>query len=220
MATNVLEHVRYTFSGVVGSTNTPLEQWSFRLQTGAEAFADDAARLARATAARSVFDNNIRNIMPPEVILTRVRVSQHEAGGLVSRDAGGEYNQADNTESLAGAAPAGTILPLQTALCVSLDTTRSGPRGRGRIYLPWPGYALDASHRISVANQTTMANAVAEFIRDLNGLRAIPGANDEVSVFSTFGVASPVVAVRVGRAPDTQRSRRADVPEDYLRVAV
>jgi hypothetical protein len=70
---------------------------------------------------------------------------------------------------------------------------------------------LSADYRISAAAQTTVLTACRAFVNAVNGL----STNEKVSVVSSKGYTTDVTAVRLGRVPDTMRSRRGDLVEAY-----
>lgn len=104
--------------------------------------------------------------------------------------------------------------PPQIAFVISLRTAK--PRGRGsngRMYLPcMPLLENDGSGQISVAHRDTAAQAGAVFISMINSILAT-----ECVVGSTVGAGllETITGVRAGRALDTQRRRRAGIPENY-----
>jgi hypothetical protein len=199
-------HSRYIFSGTIGPTAAPLDDWSFSLKAVPQTVAGQVV----ADGLRAAYSAHIRPLMPAWVTLTRCRVSAHDGQGLTIKQANGAYAQTDNTVGAAGLGAGGPIYPLQTALVVSLNTARSGPTGKGRFFLPWTTHTLGTDHRLTDTNTNTIVAACKAFLNDLNALGAA------VSVFSSKGYSSPVTAVRVGRAPDTLRSRRSEMAEGYV----
>jgi len=99
------------------------------------------------------------------------------------------------------------------------------PRGRGshgRMYFPptQPLSALDTSDgRVAVSSAGVYATGVRELIIALNARYTAIG---KVGVASDAGsgLFEHVTHVRVGRVPDTIRSRRSAQVEDYQEVAV
>lgn len=119
-------------------------------------------------------------------------------------------------------AVAGTVAP-QLSAVASLDTANPrGRAGRGRMYLP-PTTALatlgTSDGRMTVTNAENLASGVATLIRELNAVYTGVGA---VGVASKAGAGGfqHVTSVRVGRVPDTVRSRRNKQAEDYQEVDV
>lgn len=207
-------HTRVTFEGVVGTAAAPLERWSLNVNFPADAEPLTGTQLVSdsvAEDAAGAWVASFQNDMPSDVVLTQVKVAHVNADGHVGLRADGSYAQGVWTGELAGEQPP-QAMPLQTALCVSLVTARSGPTGKGRFFLPWPGYSVSTSTKIlSEANATSAATLAVAFLNSLATSLTFPP-----QVVSSKGYMSQVVGVRVGRVPDTMRSRREDLPEGYV----
>lgn len=210
----LIQHHRFTWKGVFGLPTAPLEAWQFSLKATDTSSNTASDFTTLATALKTCYDDNLAGRMGPETILTETEVAVIEEDGKYGRLPSGAYRQGKWLGSVPGRASQGVRMPLQTALAISLDTPRPGPTGKGRFFLPWPSVTLDAGHRLEAGYAQGIATTCAEFIRDVS-LVAGP-----VSVFSSKGYASPVTQVRVGRAPDTMRSRRGDMIEGYLQAAI
>lgn len=209
-------HTRCTFEGIVGTVAAPLERWSFSVNFPYDVAWEESNETVDdliAAGARDAYDGTISALACQDVFLTQVKVSNVGADGKVKKRADGSYQQGEwegSVQGVQGAQP----MPLQTALCVSLTTMRSGATGKGRFFLPWPGYVIQAADKRLTA---AAAQALAENARDfLNALAAV--FVDPPQVVSSKGYMSEVVGVRVGRVPDTMRSRREDLPEGYVAV--
>lgn len=207
-------HCRVTFEGLVGTVAAPVEHWAFGVNFPREALdadGNDTVDNALAATLKGVWDSTLKAITPGDNFLTQVKVSRIGADGHVEKRADSSYAQGVWVGSSVGGA--GTVVvPLQTALVVSLTTARSGSTGKGRIFLPFPGMVLQvADKRLSAADTTTVAQTAKAF---LNGL-ATP-MTFAPQVVSSKGYMSQVTGVRVGRTPDTMRSRRSDSPEAYV----
>jgi hypothetical protein len=215
-------HTLSTFHGSIKPglepSSSPVEEWQFSLRSEPSTITDEAALEALATAVRACFVTNLRPIMAPSIFCDKVTVVQVGADGLWKKRSDGSYLKGEVGSPFGGTGASGPVMPAQTALCVSLLTPRSGPRGKGRFYAPWPGSdSLTSARIINGPTLDTWADAFAEFVRDLNL------ALGTVGVYSTIGnpgVVSPVTAIKLGAAPDTQRSRRGRVPEGYDTVAL
>lgn len=209
-----LDHRLYTWSGVFGSATSPIESWQFSLKAGSLGSLTAAEQDAQATALANAYAESWRATMPPWVILTGVTSVDVDASGKYDTRADGSYLRGEWAGSFDGLFGDTVKYPLQTALTISLTSARPGPTGKGRFFIPMPGAVLDAGHRISSGQVQGFADRAAEFIRDVNA------AGQPVQIFSSKGYASIVTGVRVGRVPDTMRSRRGDMIESYLAAAV
>lgn len=209
------EHVRATWEGVVGSTVAPLEHWSFSLCGPAEvidpASPDSTVDDMIAASLKDAYAANIAPLMPTDVVLTGVRLALILDTGKFGKRANGSYLQGKWDGSVGGELQPQQV-PLQSAMCVSLNTARAGATGKGRFFLPFPGMALDAStKRWSAAQAQSGADRGAALVSAVADIFTFP-----VQVVSSKGYMTPVTSVRVGRAPDTMRSRREDLPEGYV----
>ena len=110
----------------------------------------------------------------------------------------------------------GTPPAAQIALAVSLTTPKRGPRGRGRFYLPMCAFAVNSVYLCySVADANGARDSAKTFLDAVNNRPGVDFSDVVVVVASTKGTNSPVTLVRVGRVPDTIRSRRSALPEGY-----
>jgi hypothetical protein len=211
-------HTRVTFEGVIGTAVAPVENWALNINFPASvtgAAATDAALGALAQDASTAWNNSLSPIMGSDVVLNKVRVASVDDTGHVHQRADGTYVQADNGSVWAGAM-AKQPVPLQTALCVSLTTLRPGPTGKGRFFLPWPALSLDADDkRIPIAQVNGVIDNIKAFLQAL----ATEFGQDPI-VVSSKGYTSAVTGLKVGRVPDTMRSRREDSPEGYITAAL
>ncbi len=215
ISSGVPAHNRFTFSGIFGTVIAPVEIWSCSIKTRPESFGTLANRQARVDAARTVWMNTLQGVLPPTAITTRVRLSEHLTGGLVAQDGEGTYKQADSVGDGPGGGSGGPTMPLQTALVVSLVTGRAGPTGKGRFFLPWPSKGLDPTFVLSETDRDLLQSVAASFVRGIGSLASPATAGDDVVVASSKGYLSPVTGVRVGRVPDTMRSRRNQLLEAF-----
>lgn len=207
-------HIRLTWSGRFGSVTAPIEEWSFGLSLPVDATVDGFTDLqidAMATGMRTCYTSSLTPRFSSDVILTECRFASVNGSGRVKLRADGSYIQGINVAPSAGP-QAPTAMPLQTALCVSLVTARPGASGKGRFFLPWPALGLDpATKTLNDSQATIMLDAARDFVVAVNLLTA-----GKVSVVSTKNYLSEVIGVRVGKVPDTMRSRRERVPEGYV----
>ncbi len=216
-----INHLRLTLSGEFqGHSNAAVyERFSFRVNmsdpgdVSSSRFSADG--LADVVADCTAFFGSPGAAISADCRLREVKWAKIGPNGLYRAD---PLIAAVNTPG--GGGP-GLRYPPQIALAVSLQSATRGPRGKGRFYLPGPSLAFDPSDAL-------IAAAAAGGVRDaatawLNNLNAWPGidANDpKVTIASTSGINSDVTGVRVGRALDTIRSRRGDLPEGYTPLSV
>jgi hypothetical protein len=135
-------------------------------------------------------------------------------------DTDGRYMDAVAVETVLGTPIVGAVAsnqPAQVSAAITLQTAIARGRGsKGRFYLPMPSQmsSLGTDGRITVAQALQMAEACAYLIREINSEYAGTAA---VGVASNAGAGIHAAAteVRVGRVPDTIRSRRSSLAEDY-----
>lgn len=209
-------HTRVTFEGVIGDPGTPLEHWSFNLNFPADALGsegNDVVDNAIAAELAGAYENAWSTSMPLDTVLTVVKVGAVMANGHLALRGDGSYVQGRWEGSVEGATTV-QPMPLQTACCISLVTLRSGPTGKGRFYIPWPAQMPEAAtKRWPAATALGYANVAKGFLNAVGEIMTFPP-----HVVSSKGYTTPVTAVRVGRVPDTLRSRREDLQEDYQQV--
>lgn len=203
---------RITWSGIRGSVVAPLETWSFSLNTRPDPLMDAFTEVQMkgvATAATTAYNAAWPPEMPSDVILTQTRVALLDGLGKTKVRADGSYRQGIDLQPISGG-KALNYMPLQAALVVSLTTGRAGPSGKGRFFLPWPGFNPNTQDkRLSTTDTVTLMNAARAFIVAVNAI-SLP-----VVVASSKGYLTDVTGLRVGRVPDTLRSRRRDALEAY-----
>lgn len=222
------EHVKVTFSGIVGTLIAPAEVWVHGLSMSIAPTATGTVDLPTfATRCKNAWVAHVAPHVGFNALLTRVRAARVDGQGLVFRGADGAFNQADDNSG----APGGTQSPIgsgvfQIAHAVSTMTVTPGAVGRGRFYLPAPTKAPGANGQITEADAATVANAMKAFINAINLDAATLGLGSVV-VASAGSVKSgrppslyPVTGVRVGRRLDILRSRANAVPELYVSRAL
>lgn len=209
-------HTRVTFSGHIGGEASVLEIFSFNLCFPPIEGDDDAAIAALediAAGCHTAFGTHLNPAYGEDTWLDRTRVASVDGTGHVVRTAVGAYVQGDRNDPFNGT-EAKQPMPLQTALCVSLGTARAGATGKGRFFLPWMAMSLDPDDkRINEATAVATLNGIQDF---LQACAAAVGLDPVV--VSSKGYMSDVTTIRLGRVPDTMRSRRGDVPEGYVSV--
>lgn len=118
------------------------------------------------------------------------------------------------------------LYPNQVTLVISLTTDVSrGYAHRGRYYMPLPVFpVVEADGMISAVAAGFAAGAAGAFIQALANEPGLDlGVFDQrVLVMSKANQGSThvVTGIDVGRVLDTQRRRRADLPESYVHLAV
>lgn len=110
-----------------------------------------------------------------------------------------------------------SFLPYQITWAVSLVTNRAGPTGKGRMFLPSPCTTVAADGLWTEGTVALFLSSAATLLGDIN--EAAP-AGIGVGVSSSKGYDTPVVSIRGGRVPDTQRRRRRSLDEGYLTNAI
>lgn len=209
-------HLRVTAIGVMAAppAGTPWEQFSYRvnLSLPPDFVTGDAQMNRFQDMANDVqaFHLNPACRIGQAAILREVKVA--EIGPL------GTY--LSNPVSFFMDQPGGGAASIQhapqVALAVSLGTARRGPTGKGRFYLPLPIFGLNsADGRIAAADAQAVAQAVRDFVANLNNAPGIDGVAPKVTVASSKGYNTDVTEVRVGRTLDTIRSRRTSILEAY-----
>lgn len=112
----------------------------------------------------------------------------------------------------------------QLALVASLVSSKRKDPGRyNRMYFPTTIPSLYGGAYLNSDQQTDFAQAVSDFITDVNNILAA-GVSPliQARVFSAKweGNTLPIVQVRAGRVIDTQRRRRNKLVEDYVTINV
>ncbi len=219
------EHLKITFSGTLGDPPPGVEIWSFGVNARVAGFTDVASLQALANACQSSYTGFAAITIGQEARLTRTRVASVGPDGLVRRTAAGAYSQADSLV-VQGGLSQGTGRNYAVSLAVSLQSAFPGPTGRGRLYLPLPGLGPLTNGVMQAGDQGTMLSRMRAFLNDLNDKLATAGHGPIVvasggSVVKGLAPAlHNVTTVRVGQVPDTMRSRRNALPEQYASTAL
>jgi hypothetical protein len=138
----------------------------------------------------------------------------------------------DSTDALIGITvqpravlTAGTGTPLrgaQSALVFSLRTNTPGGSGRGRLYWPAVGTAVNTQLRLSSTDVTTAQTHMATYLHAMEDAlaTAFPTIGFDLAVRSRQTHTTPHVnKLQTGNVIDTQRRRRDKMVEDYISVA-
>lgn len=190
------------------------EVWSvnpvYKITTGSEIL---AAELTAACAAINALTmpTGLRGAMTAACKITGVVLEARTHAGVLEARA----------EGLKGTPEAGNgvgNLPFQSAVCFSMRTTAGGTHGRGRIYWPATGVALDsATARIPLGTVTSMLTGAKTWLKQIE--TAIDSSVDEtvaLAVWSRTQQSSAIVTrMLVGDVLDVQRRRRDAVHETY-----
>lgn len=205
-------HIRLTWRGAFVNGASTVEEWDFSLKTTQPvAPLDGPALLARAHSMVDIFTATVAHNMQAQIVLTQCIYAVTDGLGKVQRFPDGAYVQGKVDARVPGSSSVGSVMPLQTALCVSLGSARPGATGRGRFFLPWQDVSvIGTDFRIDNATATVVAGRAAALVSQVNAL------GQPVIINSSKGTNSPVTSVKVGRVLDTMRSRREKVVESYV----
>jgi len=209
-----------TFKGIFGTTAAPVERWQTSLTVkpngdfgGTVPTAAQALQIA--TDAGGSFGVQVMTILQPSCRLIQTDVRFIGDDNKQPKDANGAFiGQAAYNQDVGSTVQGSPYYPYQSAIVASLLTSRAGPTGRGRMYLPAPQYPLGADGLIPAANVASIALRIQALINAVNtSVGVVLPTYDDVSIVSTMGHTTKVTGVRVGRALDTHRSRRGDLLE-------
>lgn len=172
-----------------------------------------ANTIAVAIAAVSV-PTGLRALMNSTTTVTGVRVEARLLDGTLETQA----------EALKGSPQAGTGTaphPYQTSAVISLRTALAGASGRGRLYWPATGMAIDVSTlRMGNSEHLALPAAAASYLTGIH--TAIDATLDGIGlvVWSRKGAGSTnnVTSIQAGNIFDTQRRRRDQLIETYAAV--
>jgi hypothetical protein len=206
----------YVRVSILGSINGG-EVWSVNPvydPTGEFPGSVDQAKLDTATTV-------IGNTNPGSHMLTAMSSSFQLTGARVEVRDDSNDSLLAISEYLRGTPLAGTGTPIQgsqAAVVVSLQTATPGGRGRGRLYWPGAGVAVNSSFRISNPPYGLMCDQVKTY---LLAIRSALSSNFapigfDLAVRSKVSHTTPHVnRIRIGDIVDTQRRRRDSLPESY-----
>lgn len=175
------------------------------------------------------FDAQDEVTLPASVFATDLVAWMTSAGARISGSAvldfikfnriapatGRYFNQQSNTHDQLDMAT-GTVERGEGQISVAVSTRTALARGRGhagRFYPPTADLPIQIDGRITALLAQDMANAAAALISGLNDTTLAEGG--QAVVFSKVAqTVEPILSVRVGRVPDTIRSRRSSLVED------
>lgn len=205
-------HNRITLSGTFGTPTSPIEEWSWSFATSPSTGGSPSAMQSLATEVQALYGTHLKAQFGGNVWLTRTRAAAITETGNVAKTGDGAFIQGDNLSQIAGTGTQASQPTLQQALVVTLLTARAGSTGRGRMFLPWPIHAVNTTYVLPQANVDLVATAVANFLSAVALSNSFVGG---IEVSSSKGYSSPVTSLRVGNVPDTMRSRRGRMIEQY-----
>lgn len=200
------------------------EVWSvnpaYNETTNVESWDQTAGQNAADRIAKTPVPESMRRLLSSAAPMRTVRVERRtDAGGLLGAAeaiwAGG---------SVTGTAPA---LPFQASVVLSLRSNVPGSRGRGRLYWPALGAALDTSTlRLRLPEPQSVATDAAKYLDAIEtalkeALSPSPSLIDyHLAVYSpTTQSKTDIVKIEVGDVLDVQRRRRDRQPEIYSSAA-
>lgn len=204
-------HKLLTFGG--GLFTGPVDTWSCGLRFSGAALPTQAMADSCATIVNAWWKSTVSH-MSIQHTLDFVKVAPIQADGHYP-PAAIAYN-GTLTGDRHGGDSTGTQPP---QVCIVISTTTDIPRGRahiGRMYLPGPGISLTAQGGIDAASAGDMLSTVKTMINGLNAVTDMGSA----TVMSFFGNQNTITGLRCGLVLDTQRRRRAQIPESYQLLAL
>lgn len=203
---------------VAGTNGTLSQTWTARLgPIGSTENADDAWQIDLAEDFRT-FLVSIANKIDQSFRWTHVKIAPILADGKYGFPGASTY---DFTSPVVGSL-AGSMLPPEVAVCVSLRAPISGRTGRGRMYLPALNVgAVNTNGTVVVSTRTALASAFATLITDLEDAPGDETITPIVMVTSA-GKATAVrpSEIRVGDHFDAQRRRQHQAVETYSVTAL
>jgi hypothetical protein len=216
-------HWRLTCSGVLGTSSSAEERFSFGVSLADDMGGGDADRVIQPNDGQfddmvtdtTAFFGRAASQIAPHCRLTEVKLAKIGPDGRYLED---PFIAA---VSQVGAGNFNIVYPPQVALAVSLNTSRRGATGRGRFYLPCPTVGLSTDTMVGDINgANSCRDSVKTWLDALNNEPGIDVVNFGVCVASSKGYNTAVTSVRVGRVLDTIRSRRRSLGEGYGPSAV
>jgi hypothetical protein len=217
-----LPHWKVALIGELGFTTTVSETWTCALRfDGVDSQVNDQtaydAAASTCYAALSAWITSGLNDFSQATHATECRVYKIGADGLSTGLIG--YSTGDRVTGGSGS----SLHPYQISNVISLVAEGRAPGVRGRIYPPPQGISVDINSHIDGGDADNMLTEFQTLKDGLShGLSALTAATPQLVVASGVGAGSlkQVTEVRVGRVPDTHRSRRRSLDELYHSVAL
>lgn len=201
-----LTHSRLTWTGVLGLPSAVAETFSFGLTLGGIPGPNPGDAVAYAAAGKAMF-NRVESLVCDNAFITSFKLA------TIGPD--GKYVGNPTVVAVDGGvgAAAGPNHPFQISTCISLSTGVRGRSMRGRFYLPAPAVSvIKLSGLMNAGEQQAIAGSMKVFLDAVNAVHPL----SPISICSRKGFNTNVNGLRVGRALDTMRSRRRNLPETYL----
>jgi hypothetical protein len=155
--------------------------------------------------------HSIAGVVASDTFLSNLRAYEYEPGGATANLQGTyEYSPAIN-----GAAA--HVLPLSSAMCVTLRTDKAGRHYRGRMYLPANGATL-SNHTYVGTDVDAVALAMKDLMELLKG-STLSGGSIIPIVAGDTTTPGLVTSISVDNRPDTQRRRAKSERATYRQTA-
>jgi hypothetical protein len=149
----------------------------------------------------------IASVVASDTFLSRLTAYKYDSGAATASAQGHfEYSPAMN-----GAAA--HVLPLSSAMCVTLRTDHAGRSYRGRVYLPANGAVL-TNHLYATADVDAVAVATTDLLDNING-STLAGGGVAVIVAGAANPPGIVTGFSIDNRPDTQRRRAKSEKATY-----
>lgn len=218
----VPRHHLLVYRGHFGTATTERETWSFgiRVKPGAPGTEGqlgnlDDSQMAGLRDEGAVLIGGANSLVSNAAFFDELR---HYTIGTDGR-AEGEVQIARMPAPQAG--PVGSPRPpWQNALAVTLDAGFPAKGRFGRFYMPCPAVTVDDSGLINLAQAETIFAGVTTFLTNISNFPGLDLGWGVAVVGGTGvdGTMRPVEQIRLGRVVDTQRRRRRQVEEAYLKA--
>lgn len=223
----VVPHLRVTWGGTLGPVASPREVWSTGVNMGGDSplvSLPSTAEMDAIVAAVANFHASGTSGIGPAAVLRQVVMAYVLPTGKVGRREDGAFLQDKRAiNPLPGASTNTYSHPWQVSWVATLQSNRSGPTGRGRMYLPAPRVQVEADGLATEQGTEDALAAVTALLRALD--TAVPSLRPVVvsSGSQSQGlppVNSPVTSVRMGRRLDVLRTRANALEEGYRTLAL
>lgn len=205
----MVAHTKVRLEGTIGPVSTPFETFSTGFTIHHDGDVLTQAQHDAIVARVSTFWANAGANIGDQGVLRSVKSTHVQADGLA------DVAPMLTNVTVAGQGAVGPIYPPQVAQAVTFRGPAAVHRVFGRMYLPCPTSPVLADGLVADAEALQTANTVRTM---LAGINTDLGAGAYVGIASKYG-AVRVQTVRVGKALDTIRSRRRDLPEAYIEPA-